>query len=106
MSNLFISHSSRDNAAAKELQASLEEQGHRSVFFDLDPETGIQASVSWERTLFYTKVRACRAVVALCSDSYLASQWGFAPAPPITSEMRRDQESLGLESGRLSAEPR
>jgi len=31
---------------------------------------------------------------------------GFAPAPPITSERRRDQESLGLESGQLSTEPR
>ena len=77
MSTLFISHSSHDNAAAKELQARLEEQGHHSVFLDLDPETGIQAGVSWERTL-YTKLRACRAVVALCSDSYLASQWCFA----------------------------
>lgn len=77
MSNLFISHSSRDNAAAKELQSRLEEQGHRSIFLDLDPEVGIQAGVSWERTL-YTKLRACRAVVALCSDSYLNSQWCFA----------------------------
>ncbi len=77
MSNLFISHSSRDNAAAKELQARLEEQSHHSVFLDLDPEKGIQAGVSWERTL-YTKLRACRAVVALCCDSYLASQWCFA----------------------------
>lgn len=75
MSNLFISHSSRDNAAAKGFQARLEEQGHR-------------------------------AVVALGSDTYIASQWCFAPAPPITSEMRRDQESSGLESGRLSMEPR
>lgn len=31
---------------------------------------------------------------------------GCAPAPPITSERRRDQESLGLGSGQLSAEPR
>ncbi len=77
MSSLFISHSSEDNAEAKELQAKLKEQGHGSVFLDLDPETGIQAGVSWERTL-YTKLRACRAVVALCSDSYLKSQWCFA----------------------------
>ena len=77
MSNLFISHSSHDNAAARALQARLAEQGHHSVFLDLDPATGIQAGVSWERTL-YTKLRACRAVVALCSDSYLASQWCFA----------------------------
>jgi len=31
---------------------------------------------------------------------------GFAPAPPTTSESRGDQESLGLASGQLSAEPR
>lgn len=77
MSNLFISHSSHDAAAALELQARLAGQGHYSVFLDLDPHAGIQAGVSWERTL-YTKLRACQAVVALCSDSYLASQWCFA----------------------------
>jgi WD40 repeat protein len=77
MSNLFISHSSRDTEAAQELKDLLAEQGHRSVFLDMDPEAGIQAGVSWERTL-YTKLRACRAVIALCSDHYLASQWCFA----------------------------
>ncbi|MGD9367258.1 MAG: TIR domain-containing protein [Desulfobacteraceae bacterium] len=76
MSNIFISHSSRDKPAVADLQARLEEQGHHSVFLDLDPEMGIPAGVSWERTL-YTKLRACRAVVALCSDRYLASQWCF-----------------------------
>lgn len=77
MSNLFISHSSADHAAALQLRTRLEEQGHHSVFLDFDPTLGIQAGVSWERTL-YTKLRACRAVVALCSDRYLASQWCFA----------------------------
>ncbi len=77
MSAIFISHSSRDNAAALELKTRLDAQGHRSVFLDLDPEKGIQAGVSWERTL-YTKLRACRAVVVLCTESYLASQWCFA----------------------------
>ena len=77
MSTLFISHSSRDNEAAVALKAVLEKQGHRSLFLDLDPDKGIQAGVSWERTL-YTRLRACRAVVALCSDSYLASHWCFA----------------------------
>lgn len=64
MSNLFIGHSSSDNDEAKKLQAALEEQGHRSVFLDLDPAAGIQAGVSWERTL-YTKLGACRAKVRL-----------------------------------------
>jgi WD40 repeat protein len=77
VSTLFISHSSRDEAAARELKARLEAQGHRSVFLDFDPDRGIQSGTSWERTL-YTKLRACRAVVALCSDHYLASHWCFA----------------------------
>lgn len=77
MSTLFISHSSRDNAAAAEMRERLAKIGHKSVFLDLDPEAGLKAGVSWERTL-YAKLRACRAVIALCSDSYLSSHWCFA----------------------------
>ena len=33
-----------DSLSAKELKARLEEQGHRSVFLDLDPETGIRSN--------------------------------------------------------------
>ena len=77
MSTLFISHSSKDGAAAWDVQARLEEQGHRSLFLDFDPEKGIPAGTSWERTL-YAKLRACKAVIALCSDHYLDSQWCFA----------------------------
>ena len=77
MSAIFISHSSRDNDFAKELEGRLKEQNHHSVFLDLDPEKGIVAGQSWERTL-YRKLRACRAVVAVCTDHYLASHWCFA----------------------------
>ena len=77
MSTIFISHSSRDNAAAKELESRLSRQGHHSVFLDLDPEKGIVAGASWEQTL-YRKLRACRSVIALVSDNYLSSRWCFA----------------------------
>jgi WD40 repeat protein len=77
MSTLFISHSSKDNSTAKHICAKLFEAGHQSIFLDFDPDVGIQAGVSWERTL-YTKLRSCRAVIALCSDNYIASQWCFA----------------------------
>ncbi|HEX9736389.1 MAG TPA: TIR domain-containing protein [Thermoanaerobaculia bacterium] len=79
MSTLFISHSSSDNEAAAELARRLAEppRNHSSVFLDLDPEKGIVAGQSWERTL-YRKLRACRAVIALCTDRYLASHWCFA----------------------------
>ena len=77
MSTIFISHASADNALAVDLGARLRKQGHTCVFLDLDPEQGIVAGRSWERTL-YRKLRACRVVVALCTDSYLQSQWCFA----------------------------
>jgi WD40 repeat protein len=77
VSTIFISHSSRDNELARELERRLARMGHPSVFLDLDPEKGIVAGQSWERTL-YRKLRACRAVVALCTDAYLASHWCFA----------------------------
>ena len=79
MSSIFISHSSSDNRLAKELERRLEQQGHSSVFLDLDPEKGIVGGQSWERTL-YRKVRACRAVIALVTDDYLKSHWCFAEA--------------------------
>lgn len=41
MSAIFISHSSKDDVIASELRNRLETQGHRSVFLDFDPDTGI-----------------------------------------------------------------
>jgi hypothetical protein len=77
MSTIFISHSSKDNDLAKEVERRLAYHHHHSVFLDLDPEKGIVAGQSWERTL-YRKLRACRAVIALCTDHYLGSHWCFA----------------------------
>lgn len=77
MSAIFLSHSSRDNEIAVRVKAWLETQGHRSVFLDFDPERGIPAGRNWEREL-YQQLRACRAVIVLCSDSSMNSRWCFA----------------------------
>ncbi|MFO0699358.1 MAG: SUMF1/EgtB/PvdO family nonheme iron enzyme [Nitrospira sp.] len=77
MSLIFLSHSSRDNAIAKEVRARLEQWGHRSVFLDFDPEDGIPAGADWEKEL-YAKLRECRAVIVLCSHASMASRWCFA----------------------------
>lgn len=77
MSAIFISHSSRDNDIAIELGRRLADQQHHSIFLDLDPDKGIQAGQSWEQTL-YRKLRACSAVICLCTDNYLSSHWCFA----------------------------
>src|SRR5262245_38909302 len=77
MSAIFISHSSKDNALAAELQAWLFDKGHRSIFLDFDPDCGIPAGRNWEREL-YTKLRTCQGVIVLCSKHSMASHWCFA----------------------------
>jgi WD40 repeat protein len=77
MSAIFISHSSKDNTIAGEVKAKLLAQGHRSVFLDFDPENGIPAGRNWEKEL-YLRLRACQAVVVLCSEHSMASLWCFA----------------------------
>jgi WD40 repeat protein len=77
MTAIFISHSSADNAAAAEMKAWLEAQGHTSLFLDFDPETGIKGGSGWEQTL-YQNLRQCQAVIALLTPNWLASKWCFA----------------------------
>ena len=76
LSALFISHSSRDNAAAAELVAWLRERGFPSLFLDFDPEMGIPAGRHWEQEL-YRQLRACQGVIVLCSPHSMASDWCF-----------------------------
>lgn len=77
MSSLFISHSSRDADDASELRDRLLQWGYESIFLDFDPERGIPAGRDWEREL-YRRLKACRALVALCSAESVASRWCFA----------------------------
>lgn len=76
MSLIFVSHSSRDNAFAAEVRQRLTEHGHRSVFLDFDPADGIPAGRSWEQEI-YRNIRACRAVIVLCSRHSMDSKWCF-----------------------------
>ena len=77
MSAIFISHRSTDDAAAAELHDWLESEGNTSVFLDFDPVNGIPAGRNWEREL-YQQIRACRAVIVLCSEESMSSKWVFA----------------------------
>ena len=77
MSAIFLSHSSRDNAAADAMQAWLRARGHQSIFLDFDPANGIPAGRDWEQEL-YRRLRVCRAVIVLLSEHWLASRWCFA----------------------------
>ena len=74
MSQLFISHSSRDKFAAQAVVDWLRSEGFSDIFFDLDPRRGIAAGERWERALNQAAFR-CEAVVFLVSKNWLGSEW-------------------------------
>ena len=52
MVTIFLSHSTRDKAAAQQLKAWLEAEGrNHHVFLDDDIQTAIKAGADWERAL-------------------------------------------------------
>src|SRR3954463_289248 len=74
MASLFISHSSRDRAAAERVRERLRAEGFAALFLDFDPEQGIPAGRSWEREL-YAQLRKTDAVIFLASEASVASSW-------------------------------
>jgi hypothetical protein len=72
MKTIFVSHSSRDRAAAEELERWLQTLGH-GVFLDFDPEAGIKGGADWEQIL-YQRLRVCRVVIPLLTPSWLESK--------------------------------
>ena len=77
MARVFLSHSSRDNAAAAELKAWLDEQGFAPAFLDFDKHSGIPPGADWERTL-YEQIQRCQALLILQTPNWSASRWCFA----------------------------
>jgi WD40 repeat protein len=77
MSAIFISHATEDRAAAEHLCARLHEAGFESLFVDFSERKGIGAGVDWEREI-YRKLRSCRCLIALCTQTSLRSRWCFA----------------------------
>jgi TIR domain/WD domain, G-beta repeat len=76
---IFISHSSKDKAAALDVQQRLLKYGYDTsqLFLDSDAETGIPAGSKWEQVL-YARLKDCRALIVLCSADWQASRWCFA----------------------------
>ena len=72
MGEIFISHSSADQAAAATVAEALRQGGH-NVFLDSDRQDGISPGDVWSRTLFH-KLRLCDAVVLLNSTASQGSK--------------------------------
>jgi hypothetical protein len=77
MALLFVSHSSRDRAAAASVVERLGDEGFVALFLDFDPAQGIPAGRNWEREL-YVQLRKTEAVIFLASAASIASRWCFA----------------------------
>ena len=77
MARVFLSHSSRDNAAAAELKAWLDGQGFAPAFLDFDKHSGIPPGADWERQL-YAQIQRCQALLILQTPNWSASRWCFA----------------------------
>ncbi|MGI9435705.1 MAG: TIR domain-containing protein [Geminicoccaceae bacterium] len=77
LSDIFISHSSRDEEETSRICDWLKSLGYSWVFLDYDRDNGIPAGANWEQKL-YRELRICRAVIVLLSDNWLASHWCFA----------------------------
>lgn len=74
MAQLFVSHSSADNALAAQVKDCLADLGYQSVFLDFDPTGGLVPGQAWRDQLF-TNLDACDAVVFITTPSSVASQW-------------------------------
>jgi TIR domain/AAA ATPase domain len=76
-STLFISHSSRDQAASKRVDERLAAEGFAALFLDFAPVNGIPAGRAWESEL-YVQLRRADGVAFLASAASVASPWCFA----------------------------
>jgi WD40 repeat protein len=77
MARIFVSHSSLDQAAARDIMDWLRSLGFDNAFLDIDERNGIQAGEKWEARL-YEELAACSAVVLVVTPHWLASKWCFA----------------------------
>jgi hypothetical protein len=74
VAQLFVSHSSTDNALAAQVKDCLADLGYESVFLDFDPTGGLVPGQAWRDQLF-TNLDACDAVVFITTPQSVASQW-------------------------------
>jgi WD40 repeat protein len=77
MSQIFISHSSRDPEQAARLLAWLHANGFSETFLDFDKHAGLAPGADWERTL-YREMAGADAVLLILTKNWFDSKWCFA----------------------------
>lgn len=74
MAQIFVSHSSADNALAVRVREALGDLGYESVFLDVSPTDGLIPGAAWRDQLF-TNLDRSDAVVFVGTPSANASLW-------------------------------
>ena len=74
MAQLFVSHSSKDNALALQVRERLADLGYESVFLDVAPNDGLVPGAAWRDQLF-TNLDRCQALVLIGTPDSSASRW-------------------------------
>jgi WD40 repeat protein len=77
MSQIFISHSSRDAEQAARLLECLHAHGLVETFLDFDKHAGLAPGADWERTL-YREIVGAEAVILILTKNWFDSKWCFA----------------------------
>jgi len=77
VSNIFISHSSANNAAALAVAIYLQENGWTDYFLDVSPQRGLLPGERWQAALKSAADR-CEAVIFLISPEWRDSRWCLA----------------------------
>jgi hypothetical protein len=77
MAEIFLSHSSQDNAKALAVANWLEEGGWGNYFLDITPTQGLAPGERWQEALKAAADR-CEAVLFLISPAWRDSPWCLA----------------------------
>lgn len=81
MSQIFISHSTKDKAIAVGILDHLRAAGYSDdqLFLDDDEQSGILAGLRWETQLF-SSLENCACLVVVATQNWCDSKWCFAEA--------------------------
>ncbi len=97
MGALFVSHSSSDQAATKQVVDRLDAEGFVALYLDFHPVHGIPAGGVWESEL-YAQLRKADGVIFLASAASVESKWCFAEISMARS-LHKPVFPLQLEAG-------
>lgn len=106
MATIFISHSSKDNLAARDVHEWLNDQGYGPAFLDFSPDDGMTGGMDWWRQLA-ENVKRAKIFLILASAAWVESTVSHEELTIALSErkpiviLRLDEAALGPYLGHI-----